>query len=312
MPLNLENRLPYPAIGPHRAQQRQARLPRRVGDRGDARRRPRPPPSTCPVKTRASGAFPLNVDITSADGTLPVATTRYTVRSTAISGVGLVLSIGAGLFLLVWWARHFRTGPPRPQAGGVDPPRSLRHRPGWLRSARHRPNGGPMSRVHIITDSSCDLTQSRDRRARHRRRAAQHPLRQRRVHRPRAAERRGLLRQDGLDRPAARDRGALTGTLRAGVPRRRRRRCRRHRLHQPLGRPLGHRAVGAHRGEGLRRSTRHPGHRQPVAHRRARHDGARRRRGRRRGCRRRRHRAARDVAWSPAPRSTARSTPSTT
>jgi len=29
------------------------------------------------------------------------------VRSTAVSGVGLVLSIGAGLFLVVWWARHW-------------------------------------------------------------------------------------------------------------------------------------------------------------------------------------------------------------
>ena len=62
-----------------------------------------------PVETRASGAFPLDVTITSADGALPVATTEYTVRSTAISGIGLALSIGAGLFLLVWWARHFRT-----------------------------------------------------------------------------------------------------------------------------------------------------------------------------------------------------------
>src|SRR5690606_6186443 len=62
-----------------------------------------------PVETRASGAFPMTVTISSADGTLPVATTRYTVRSTAISGVGLVLSVGAGLFLLVWWGRHFRT-----------------------------------------------------------------------------------------------------------------------------------------------------------------------------------------------------------
>ena len=33
---------------------------------------------------------------------------RYTVRSTAVSGVGLVLSVGAGLFLMVWWARHWR------------------------------------------------------------------------------------------------------------------------------------------------------------------------------------------------------------
>jgi hypothetical protein len=37
-----------------------------------------------------------------------VAVTRFTVRSTAVSGVGLALTIAAGLFLALWWARHFR------------------------------------------------------------------------------------------------------------------------------------------------------------------------------------------------------------
>jgi hypothetical protein len=60
------------------------------------------------VRTRTSGAFPFEVDILSPDGELTLATTRYSVRSTAVSGVGLVLSIGAGLFLIVWWARHWR------------------------------------------------------------------------------------------------------------------------------------------------------------------------------------------------------------
>ena len=60
------------------------------------------------VTTRASGAFPLDVAITSSGGGVPVASSRIDVRSTAISGVGLVLSLGAGLFLLVWWARHIR------------------------------------------------------------------------------------------------------------------------------------------------------------------------------------------------------------
>jgi len=58
------------------------------------------------VTTRASGAFPLDVAITSSGGGLPVASSRIDVRSTAVSGVGLFLSLGAGLFLLVWWARH--------------------------------------------------------------------------------------------------------------------------------------------------------------------------------------------------------------
>jgi hypothetical protein len=37
-----------------------------------------------------------------------LAQSRLTVRSTAISGVGTALSIGALLFLLVWWANHLR------------------------------------------------------------------------------------------------------------------------------------------------------------------------------------------------------------
>jgi hypothetical protein len=61
------------------------------------------------ITTRASGAFPLDITISSANGKLPIAASRVTVRSTAISGWGLVLSIGAGLFLAVWWARHWRS-----------------------------------------------------------------------------------------------------------------------------------------------------------------------------------------------------------
>lgn len=60
------------------------------------------------VRTRASGSFPFTVEVTSPDGRVALATTQYRVRSTAVSGVGLVLSIGAGLFLVVWWARHWR------------------------------------------------------------------------------------------------------------------------------------------------------------------------------------------------------------
>lgn len=64
------------------------------------------------VRARATGSFPLQVEITSPDGVLVVASSRITVRSTAVSGVGLALSIGAGLILLVWWLRHFRRSRP--------------------------------------------------------------------------------------------------------------------------------------------------------------------------------------------------------
>lgn len=59
------------------------------------------------VRTRTSGAFPLRVTLTSPDGTVTLDETTFDIRSTAISGVGLFLSIGAGLFLVIWWARHW-------------------------------------------------------------------------------------------------------------------------------------------------------------------------------------------------------------
>lgn len=59
------------------------------------------------VRTLASGAFPLEIDVVSPDGSLAVARARYTVQSTAVSGVGLFLSAGAGLFLAAWWGSHW-------------------------------------------------------------------------------------------------------------------------------------------------------------------------------------------------------------
>ena len=59
------------------------------------------------VQARSSGAFPLTVTLESPDGRLTLSTSRFTVRSTAASGLGLVLSIGAGAVLLAWWARSF-------------------------------------------------------------------------------------------------------------------------------------------------------------------------------------------------------------
>ena len=71
------------------------------------------PPGTTrlevPVRVRTSGAFTMDVRVTSRDGSIVLDESTFDVRSTAISGVGLALSIGAGLFLAVWWARHWRS-----------------------------------------------------------------------------------------------------------------------------------------------------------------------------------------------------------
>lgn len=61
------------------------------------------------VRYRTPGAFPMEIKITTPDGNLALMTGRFEVRSTVISGVGVLLSLGAGLFLLFWWARHWRS-----------------------------------------------------------------------------------------------------------------------------------------------------------------------------------------------------------
>ncbi len=59
-----------------------------------------------PVRTRATGDTPLNITVRTPDGRL-LAQSRYRVRSTAVSGVGVLLTIGAGGFLALWWGRNW-------------------------------------------------------------------------------------------------------------------------------------------------------------------------------------------------------------
>jgi hypothetical protein len=74
------------------------------------------------VRARTSGALSFDVQVTSPDGDLVLASTSYSVRSTAVSGVGLGLSIGAGVFLIVWWARHWRASRNEKLVGEVGEP----------------------------------------------------------------------------------------------------------------------------------------------------------------------------------------------
>jgi putative peptidoglycan lipid II flippase len=63
-----------------------------------------------PVVARTAGVFTLTIDLLSPDGGLTLASTQDTVRSTAASGVGILLSIGAAFLLAVWWVRDLRHG----------------------------------------------------------------------------------------------------------------------------------------------------------------------------------------------------------
>jgi hypothetical protein len=60
------------------------------------------------VEALATGSVPVFVELWTPDGGVRLDGRRLNVRSTAISGVGLVLSLGALAVLVVWWVRHWR------------------------------------------------------------------------------------------------------------------------------------------------------------------------------------------------------------
>jgi hypothetical protein len=59
------------------------------------------------IETRSSGTFPLVMTVTTAGG-LPIQTSSVTVRSSFVSGVGVFLTVGALMFLALWWGLDFR------------------------------------------------------------------------------------------------------------------------------------------------------------------------------------------------------------
>jgi hypothetical protein len=63
---------------------------------------------TIDLTARESGDFPLTVTLTTRTGFI-VQSGDITIRSTAISGVAVALSIGAAVFLVVWWLRSILT-----------------------------------------------------------------------------------------------------------------------------------------------------------------------------------------------------------
>ena len=58
-----------------------------------------------PVQARASGEFKVGITLTSPSGGLVLTRGAVTVRSTATSVVGIILSLGAIAVLLAWWVR---------------------------------------------------------------------------------------------------------------------------------------------------------------------------------------------------------------
>lgn len=60
------------------------------------------------VGVRTSGEFPLTVELATPDDQRVITKSEIRVRSTIFSGVGVILSIGALLTLLLWWVQTHR------------------------------------------------------------------------------------------------------------------------------------------------------------------------------------------------------------
>jgi hypothetical protein len=59
-----------------------------------------------PVEARTSGTFTMQVSLTTADDQFTISSTTIIVRSTVFSSIGIILTVGALLFLAFWWGNH--------------------------------------------------------------------------------------------------------------------------------------------------------------------------------------------------------------
>jgi hypothetical protein len=65
-----------------------------------------------PVRAQTTGRFGVAIEVQTPAGD-PIASSSIVVRSTAYNRVALVLTIGAAVFLAMWWGRRFL---PRPRS----------------------------------------------------------------------------------------------------------------------------------------------------------------------------------------------------
>jgi hypothetical protein len=96
------------------------------------------------VASRTSGDFSLRIDVVSPTGAAPLAQGDMTIRSTALSGVAIILSVGALLLLIIWWIRSSRRH--RRDARGPAGPENDEDPPGNGEPGRGESDAGGMGR----------------------------------------------------------------------------------------------------------------------------------------------------------------------
>lgn len=107
LPVTVENANPFPVDVVIRTTSDRLRFPEGehlpvTVEAGDAVR------VDVPVEALATGSVPVSVELRTPDDIVRLDGRQLNVRSTAISGVGLLLSVGALTVLVVWWVRSWR------------------------------------------------------------------------------------------------------------------------------------------------------------------------------------------------------------
>ena len=75
-----------------------------------------------PVEALATGSVPTFVELWTGDDVLKLDARQLNVRSTAVSGVGVALSLGALAVLVVWWFRSWRRSRTKARDGDTAAP----------------------------------------------------------------------------------------------------------------------------------------------------------------------------------------------
>jgi hypothetical protein len=109
IPVTIESGAPYTVIGKLSVNGNKFVLPPKSSSR-TVRLDHATNVSRVDVLARTSGDSPLDVTFTSPNGRLVIARGLITVRSTATSVVGVVLTVVALAVLLLWWARTWSSG----------------------------------------------------------------------------------------------------------------------------------------------------------------------------------------------------------
>ena len=110
IPLTIRNEADYPVNV--RVSLRSPGLEFLGGARRDVTLEPPGESFSFPVRAQTTGRFGVAIEVQTPAGD-PIASSSIVVRSTAYNRVALVLTIGAAVFLAVWWGRRFL---PRPRS----------------------------------------------------------------------------------------------------------------------------------------------------------------------------------------------------